>query len=298
MGARLERLPCWATSRRDVVVERTVVVTVVHGRHDHLARQRELLAAGRVRPTAHVVVRMEDDVEVTVPGGIDTTWIDVAVEPAGLPLAAARNAGAREALRHEADLLLFLDVDCLPGPDLVGTYQAAAEVAPDAVLCGPVTYLPPPPPEGYDLARLHAAADPHPARPAPSPGDVRRSDAHELFWSLSFATTPVTWERCGGFDEAYVGYGGEDTDFGQRARAAGVDLAWVGGADAFHQHHPVSRPPVEHLDDILRNGALFHARWGWWPMEGWLTEMEALGLVRRQDGGWVAAEAGVGSRPA
>lgn len=275
----------------------TVVVTVVHGRHDHLAHQRELLAAGRVRPAAHVVVRMDDDVEVAIPGGVDTTWVDVPVGTGGLPLAAARNAGARESLRQGADLLVFLDVDCLPGPDLVGTYEEAAEIMPDAVLCGPVSYLPPPPPEGYDLAHLSSAVDPHPARPAPSPGDVTRSDAHDLFWSLSFATTPATWQRCGGFDEAYVGYGGEDTDFGQRARAAGVDLAWVGGADAFHQHHPVSRPPVEHVDDILRNGALFHARWGWWPMAGWLGEMEQLGLVRRQGEGWVRVDSVVGAGP-
>ncbi len=129
---------------------------------------------------------------------------------------------------------------------------------------------------------------------------MRRSAAHELFWSLSFAATPTTWDRCGGFDEAYVGYGGEDTDFGQRARAAGVDLAWVGGADAFHQHHPVSRPPVEHVDDILRNGAVFRARWGWWPMVGWLKEMEGMGLVRRDGDAWVraGARAGTGCRTA
>ena len=277
------------------MVERVVVVTVVHGRHDHLARQRELLAAGRVRPEAHVVVRMADDAKVTIPGGIDTTWLDVPIGAEGLPLAAARNAGAREARRLGADLVVFLDVDCLPCPDLVSVYREAAELVPDAVLCGPVTYLPPPPPEGYDLARLPSMVDPHPARPAPSPGDVRRSADHELFWSLSFATTPTTWDRCGGFDEAYVGYGGEDTDFGQRARAAGVDLAWVGGADAFHQHHPVSHPPVEHVDDILRNGAVFHSRWGWWPMTGWLDEMESLGLVRRHGDGWLRKDAGVGS---
>jgi N-acetylglucosaminyl-diphospho-decaprenol L-rhamnosyltransferase len=75
-------------------------------------------------------------------------------------------------------------------------------------------------------------------------------------------------------------------DFGQRARAAGLDLHWVGGADAFHQHHPVSDPPVEHLDDILRNGAHFAARWGWWPMEGWLRAFAERGLIRPEGDGW------------
>lgn len=46
----------------------------------------------------------------------------------------------------------------------------------------------------------------------------------------------------GGFRESYRGYGGEDT---------------------FHPYHRVSDPPVEHLDDILRNAEVFHETWGW-----------------------------------
>jgi GT2 family glycosyltransferase len=101
-----------------------------------------------------------------------------------------------------------------------------------------------------------------------------------MFWSLSFATSASTWRRIGGFCEDYTGYGGEDTDFGQLARQAGVELCWVGDAWAFHQHHPKRSPPTEHLDDILRNAELFHRRWGWWPMEGWLAEFADAGLVR------------------
>jgi GT2 family glycosyltransferase len=101
----------------------------------------------------------------------------------------------------------------------------------------------------------------------------------ELFWSLAFAVTPATHERIGGFDEGYEGYGAEDTDYAFRARRAGVGLAWVGGAWAHHQHHPVSDPPVEHLHDIVRNARRFHAAWGRWPMEGWLRAFADLGLV-------------------
>jgi GT2 family glycosyltransferase len=131
-------------------------------------------------------------------------------------------------------------------------------------------------------------AQPHTARPLPPPGTVIRSrDDYELFWSLSFALTSQTWFDIGGFDEAYLGYGGEDTDFARRAQAAGTVLAWVGDAQAFHQYHPVSSPPVEHVADIVRNAALFHERWGAWCMEGWLDEFERRGLVRRRsDGGY------------
>lgn len=41
----------------------------------------------------------------------------------------------------------------------------------------------------------------------------------------------------------------------------------------------MSDPPVEHLDDILRNGALFRRRWGRWPMTGWLEAFASAGLV-------------------
>ena len=80
----------------------------------------------------------------------------------------------------------------------------------------------------------------------------------------------------------------------------GLGLTWVGGAAAYHQWHPVGSPPVGHLTDIVRNGALFAKRWGWWPMGGWLTEFEALGLARRaSDGGWqVAYDRQVGAEPA
>ncbi len=102
---------------------------------------------------------------------------------------------------------------------------------------------------------------------------------HNLFWSLSAALTPATWSQVGGFCEEYVGYGGEDTDFAWLARSRGVELAWVGGADAYHQHHPVSSPPVEHVEAIVRNAHLFHKRWNEWPMRGWLEAFAERGLV-------------------
>jgi hypothetical protein len=131
-----------------------------------------------------------------------------------------------------------------------------------ALLCGPVTYLPPPSPGGYPVV-LDALIDPHPERPSPPDQQIVDSTDYELFWSLSFALSAATWRRIGGFCDQYRGYGGEDTDFAQTASAAGVPMRWVGGAHAFHQFHPVSDPPVEHLEDIVRNAEIFHRRWGW-----------------------------------
>jgi hypothetical protein len=260
---------------------RTGLITIVAGRHAHLRRQQDGIRAGTVLPDMRVVVAMDAaEARYRALCGSTAEVVTLPRRGAGLPLARARNAGARRALTRGAELLVFLDVDCVPSPALLERYVAVA--TDDAVSCGTVGYLPPDPPQ--DLA---AAAVPHPARPVPRDDEVIPAGDHRLFWSLSFAITATAWERAGGFSEAYTGYGGEDTDFGQRARAAGLDLHWVGGADAYHQHHPVSDPPVEHLDDILRNGARFAARWGWWPMEGWLRAFAERGLVRPEADGWM-----------
>lgn len=268
---------------------RIAVVTIAHGRHEHLRLQRIGLARSTRPVDEHVVVAMDDDeLAASLTGELTTTVYHVAADAAGLPLAAARNAGARIAIDGGAELVVFLDVDCVPDPDLVAGYVAAARdtACADRLLCGPVAYLPPPPDTGYDLDTLADLADPHPGRPAPAPGRVEVDDDHpELFWSLSFALSPATWDRLGGFDERYVGYGAEDTDLGYRAAECGIGLAWVGGARAFHQYHPVSRPPVEHAADLVRNGALFAQRWGFWPMRDWLEQLADDGVVAREPDG-------------
>ncbi|SEC32987.1 Glycosyltransferase, GT2 family [Rhodococcus pyridinivorans] len=254
------------------------VVTVAAGRGTHLRRQLDGLARSTRTPDEHIVVAMGDPevTEVVATAGSSARVVEMDVDSAKLPVGEARNLGARTA---SSDLLVFLDVDCIPAPDLIERYAEAAGRHPAALLNGPVTYLSEPGADGYDLDRLGDAIDPHSARPFPSSGEIVLDDRHELFWSLSFASRSLVWDRIGGFCTAYSGYGGEDTDFGQKAARAGVPMAWVGGAHAFHQYHPVSSPPVEHLDDILTNAALFHQRWGWWPMRGWLDEFERTGLV-------------------
>ena len=132
--------------------------------------------------------------------------------------------------------------------------------------------------EGDLLARGHA----HPVRSFPAHG-LREESNPGLFWSLAFAVRKQRFKAIGGFDEGFVGYGGEDTDFGYRAAAAGLPLLFVGGAIACHQYHDSHEPPVQHVADIVRNATHFYARWRRWPMEGWLTAFAAMGLVEWSD---------------
>ena len=289
------------------------VVTIVHGRHEHLERQLWGLRQQSRLPDAHVVVAMDDPhVEATARSHAGDWAVHAAATPrqdGHLPLAAARNLGVEVAARTGADRVVLLDVDCIPSPRLLERYAAVLDdvgspglevdppdvgsgvIAAPVVLAGEVAYLPPAP-EGSDyrdlgLTALDRLADPHPGRPVLSADDVLPAADLRLFWSLSFAVTVRHWRAIGGFDEGYVGYGGEDTDFGQRLGAAGGRLLWVGGARAHHQYHPTSSPPVQHVHDVVANANRFAERWGWWPMEGWLEAFAARGLAHRSaDGSW------------
>ena len=272
----------------------TAVVTIAHGRHRHLQRQHASLSAGLL-PDHYVVVAMDDQaLESWAP---QTEPAPVVVrgptDDRGLTLAASRNLGFRTAIELGADVLVGLDVDCMAGATAVAAYVDAVRDSPDALWSGPTTYLPEEERDcdPGDLARLD---DPHPDRPAPTAGTRWLGGRPEHFWSLSFAASAAAWRAVGGFDERYVGYGGEDTDLAHAWQRTGRALGWLGDARTFHQHHPSQEPPVQHLDDILRNGALFAQRWGNWPMGGWLEEFHALGLVEQTDGGWRRAEQELG----
>lgn len=263
-----------------------VITPASQNRLAHLHRQRRFPDA--VARPEHEVVRIEAWLDSEPPPPFDGA-LHVHVPPGrdGMRVGAARNAAAELAVAQGVDLLVFLDVDCLPGPELLARYVEAARSHPDGLLCGPVTYLESVQrPSSAD--ELEAMTRPHPVRPNPATGVVETAGPaeYDLFWSLSFAVTPATWARLGGFDERYEGYGAEDTDLGRRARSLGIGLHWVGGAHAYHQWHPAGTPPWRHLDDILRNGALFAERWGEWPMGGWIDAFVAAGAVEPHDGGY------------
>lgn len=279
------------------------VVTIVSGRHDHLARQRWGLGHQVEPPHLHVVVAMDDP---SVEEALDeeqrrpcpTHVVHVPRRHGLLPLAAARNAGVAAARERGARLMVLLDVDCIPTARLVDRYRRALAQHSDdkerpVVTCGAVRYLDEAtsriPVERTRWERLAAGSTDDPRR-IPG-GGVREVRDLRLFWSLSFATTSAAWDRIGGFDEGYLGYGGEDTDFGQRLGAADGTMLWVGDALAYHQHHESHDPPLHHVAEVVDNATRFEARWGWLPMRRWLSQYEDLGLVvRHPDGRYETTE--------
>ena len=249
------------------------VLTLVRGRADCLRNLMRGLAGQTLRPRELVIAWMQPEPEPDLPDpGCPIRHVIVPGER--MPLAAARNRAADAA---SAGLLVFLDVDCIPSPTLVAAYAGAAATA-RGLLLGEVLYLPPGA-SAHDPAALDRLAQAHPARPAPPASGLRpEPDAGQL-WGLSFAVAAADWRAVGGMDEAYDGYGGEETDVAARLAATGLPTYWIGGARAYHQHHPVHVPPLQHFAPILANAARFHARHGRWCMTYWLGQFRDAGLI-------------------
>lgn len=253
------------------------VLTLVRGRRDHLVNLIAGLNASTRPPDELVIAYMQDEPPAALPTtAFPVRMVHVPGEP--MPLAAARNRAA-EAARGET--LVFLDVDCIPSPTLVARY---AETAGQGVRLGEVLYLPAGATDGgIDPDRLDQLGVRHPAKPAIAPDEIRPTPNHGELWGLSFALSAADWRAAGGMDERYVGYGAEETDFAARLEAAGVPMAWVGGARAWHQHHAVHVPPYQHFESILRNATLFHATWGRWCMDYWLGQFAERGMILIDD---------------
>lgn len=257
------------------------VLTLVRGREAQLTNLVRGVNAQDHRPDELVIAAMQ---EAPPPLPFSEVPIrTVRVTGARLPLAAARNAAARTA---QGDALIFLDVDCIPTPSLCRAYRTALGAA-DGCFMGEVRYLPsvPPSAEPLDFAALSATARRHVAKPAPPAAGIAIEPDHGELWGLSFALTRATFERAGGFDEAYVGYGGEETDFARRLAANGVPLYRVADALALHQPHAIHIPPLHHFDDILANAKRFRERWGAWPMDYWLAQFAEMKLIRWERAG-------------
>ena len=251
------------------------LLTIVRGRRAHLHN----LLRGVRRMTDHplelIIIFMNEDVPTDLPQAGTVLVTERLDDPDPLPLARARNRAAELA---RGEVLLFLDVDCIPGEnyarDLAGFVRQS-----EGLVMGDAHYLP------RDSQRndwtekdLDKAAEPHPRRPHLDTGELRPTDQYHLFWSLTFGCYATTFQKIGGFDESYVGYGGEDTDFAFRARRAGVPF-FLADARCYHQHHSTCTPPVNNLENIVTNSRLFHEKWGAWPMEGWLAAFRSMGLV-------------------
>ncbi|QUS37125.1 glycosyltransferase [Falsirhodobacter algicola] len=247
------------------------ILTIASGREAHLRNVLLGLSRQTAPPHEVIIARMQDAPYDLPPMPFPVRQIHV---PGTLPLARARNMAAAAAT---GEMLIFLDVDCIPHPTLVADYTAPAF---DGVLMGEVMYLPSgAASDGWSIPAFDAVAEKHSDRQGPPAHGIETCTDYRCFWSLNFALPRAVFEASQRFDERFTGYGGEDTDFAKAVSMAGIPIGWIAGAKVYHQYHPHHMPPLHHLHSVVRNAELFAEKWGYRTMEHWLYAFMLMGLI-------------------
>ena len=204
----------------------TPTVTAVVTHFDQPAQLALVLdaLARQTHPGIDVVVADDGSADApTVPPGVRI----VSQPDLGFRAAAARNLGASTST---ADVLVFLDADTVPEPGFVAALVRHAAANPDVLavgrrrhadLSGDGTELP----EPAWLRDGYAASH-----------DLLDADGRSFRYVISavLACRRTLFEDLGGFDERFVGYGGEDWDLAYRAWNAGAVLVHEADAVAWH----------------------------------------------------------------
>jgi N-acetylglucosaminyl-diphospho-decaprenol L-rhamnosyltransferase len=275
------------------------VLTMTRARHELLLGQVDGLSVGSVPPHVHSVVSMGDR-DLTrgrLPLGTDrwTTVVKpVQTDRRALPLAAARNLAARNAIDLGADVLIFLDGDVIPGERTLERYAEAvtsgasrtAGVTHPVLWCGPVLDLPlaDRPEVGYPMRQLHDLGRRTPGTPPLAVGQYQVEERWMLFSGSSFAMSRQDFEASGGFCPDYAGPGLQDRDFAEVVRSRGGSMVWVGGATGYRQPAPAGEE-VDHVRHACAHAQVWQQRWGSQADHPWLARLAAQGLLRRDDQG-------------
>ena len=252
------------------------IVTIVKERRKQLTNLLEAVKASTILPYDIQVVCMDDPDGIAIPDGLNVS-IHLMNETHDLPLAAARNAGITAT---KTGNVIFIDVDCIVSPTLFANMLMGLQ-AQNIIAAYPL-YLPVLPDTGnYDDLKHKAVT--HPAReriPVGKPVD------HLQFWSLLFAIQKQTFEKIGGFDESFTGYGAEDTDFAMMFHKAGVKQIFVRDY-VLHQYHDKHDPPLNHFDSIIENAIRYQQKWNVLPMQRWLKAFAKMGLIKIDPAGGI-----------
>jgi GT2 family glycosyltransferase len=173
------------------------IIIPTRNRHELLKRcLSRLTASVRSHPDYSIIVTDDGDASETrkvLVGELDT--VQVVQGPCRGP-AANRNCGAACAT---AELLIFLDDDCIPDWDLIATYRDAALKNPEV---------------GVFEGRISAAGE------ASSFADcVPANETGGYLWSCNFAVRQDLFAKINGFDERFPFAAVEDVDFHQRVKS-------------------------------------------------------------------------------
>ena len=200
----------------------------------------------QTHPRSRLQVVVADDGS-SVPPRIPDAAADLGVvvvrqDDRGFRAAAARNLGVAAS---DGQVLVLLDGDTVPEPGYVAAMARLPAVLPDAVVGGRRRYAEL---AGWTADRLQSwfTGDGPAPELLPEPewllreyrasGDLLRVGprSYQHLIGAVLGCSREMFDDIGGFDETFVGYGGEDYDFTYRAHTAGAVFGYVPDAVAWH----------------------------------------------------------------
>lgn len=272
---------------------RTALITTVRRQHDALLDQVSGFSLGADVPDQHVVVALADRTvsqgQLPITSDRWTTLIaGLPTVRAQLPTARGLQLGIEQAVEAGAELLVLLEVTCIPGPRFLTQlheHLRTTEPAGPTLWAPSVQRLRPAPPEGYEFTRLEEwvkDAERHPVMPLRPELEDAEIDP-DAFSSPCLAITTADLEEVGGLCPDYVGGMGHDTDLAAAVSDAGGAVRLVPEATAYRRHQSPEEPDKAHLASATTDAHLFRERWGRWPRAPWVTELTQAGLLTLEE---------------
>ena len=267
------------------------VVIPAYNRPDRLDATLAGLANQTVTPDAVVVVDdgSDDDLGTVVDRYDDRLPVTlVRKERDGFGAGRARNLGAAES---RADVLIFVDSDCIPAPTFVEHHLWWHRRASNLVVVGSryhvdaETITPDLAESNFDAVRASA----HKIPADGSPDDWRRlfyrrnrklmigDTAYRAVLSSNMSVDAALFERVGGFSDAFSAWGGEDTELGWRLWNEGAFIVAENEAVVLHQLEP-GEDRTWRKESLARNKLLMADRV---PNRFYRTAPSAFHLVPR-----------------
>ena len=222
------------------------VVIPVFNRAELLERTIAALTHQDYRGPWDVVIAddgSDEDIEAAASRIAARTGLAVAVtrqEHDGYGAGRARNLGAKKA---SGSVLVFLDADCMPAPDLLTRHAVWHTRASNLVVIGSRHHV-----DTTAITVDALIADGVPFRVEAAASDdfrlkfYRRStrlrfgdEAFRALVSSNFSVPKELFEAVGGFDQSFNRWGGEDTELGWRLSEAGAFIVPEDDAIMFHQ---------------------------------------------------------------
>lgn len=251
----------------------TIIITMAD-RDEHLLNLLSGLNKSTSFPDEIIIVCIEETIDLPEVFHFHIKTLLFPIRSTPFPHTKARNLGASVA---KNDHLIFLDADCIPEPAFIEKMTGYVRDNDGLMMAFP-RFLDGP--SRFEDSERTLIKNSHTVRKYPAPdGGVEKQEDYSMFLNMAFAISKKNFDKIGGFNQKFNGYGPHGVDFAYRAREADIPL-YATGATIFHQPHREHPPALQHFEEVVDNCCRFYENWNEWPMQSSLSELKSLGLIK------------------